>query len=128
MSFNALAAALLFLVASSGALGQASTRSDPGDPQSAVAPVPYESVFRGYRPFSDEKVVSWRATNDLVQKLGGWQAFARDKVPDIPPVTAPAEESSPPRAPETAPAQRPASKAPITPQPAAKPGGHAGHQ
>lgn len=114
MPFNALAAALLSLVVSSGALGQANTRSDPGDPQAAVAPIPYESVFRGYRPFTDEKVVSWRATNDLVQKLGGWQAFARDKVPDIPPVTAPAEESVP--------------KAPVTSQPAAKPAGHGGHR
>ena len=116
MSFNALAAALIFLVPPA-ALGQAITRSDPADPQSAVAPIPYESVFRSYRPFTDEKIVSWRATNDLVQKLGGWQAFARDKVPDIPPVTAPAEE--------------PAAKAPnvpVTPGPPAKPAGHGGHR
>lgn len=127
MPFNALAAALLSLVFSSGALGQAKTGSDPGDPRSAVGPVPYESVFRGYRPFTDERVVSWRATNDLVQKLGGWRAFARDKVPDIPPVTAPAEESVP-KSPETAPAERPASKAPVTPSPPAKPGGHRGQR
>lgn len=108
-------------------MAQTSSRLDPADPGLVGAPIRYESVFKGYRSFGEEKVVSWRATNDLVQKLGGWQAFARDKVPDIPPVTAPADESAP-KAPETTPAQQPASKAPVTSSPPAKPGGHGGHR
>ena len=76
------------------AIAQSSARPDPADPKLGGALVRYESAFAGYRAFTDEKVVSWRATNDLVQKLGGWQAFARDKVPDIPPITAPAEDAA----------------------------------
>lgn len=127
MSFKGLAVAMSALALSSGVFGQYATRGDPADSHAGAAPMTYDSVFRGYRGFTDEKVVSWRATNDLVQKLGGWQAFARDKVPDIPPVTAPADESMP-KAPETTPAQQPASKAPVTSSPPAKPGGHGGHR
>ena len=117
MSSNGAAVAALTLTFSSMAWGQAPARpADPTDARTGGNPVRYESAFSGYRPYTDEKVVSWRATNDLVQKLGGWQAFARDKVPDIPPVTAPLED----------PARK--SAAPL-PAPAKKPdsGGHAGH-
>ena len=102
---RAVCAALsLFMPAFAAA--QSNARPDPADPKLGGAPVRYESAFAGYRAFTDEKVVSWRATNDLVQKLGGWQAFARDKVPDIPPVTAPAEDASAKSAP-TPPADPP---------------------
>jgi hypothetical protein len=109
------AAAALALSITSVAWGQASLRPDPADSRTAE-PVRYESAFSGYRPFSDEKIVAWRATNDLVQKLGGWRAFAQDNVPDIPRPSAPVQAPAPKR-------PEPAS------QPATKPGsaGHAGH-
>lgn len=100
------------------AQAQSNARPDPADPKLGGPPVRYESSFTGYRAFTDEKIVSWRATNDLVQKLGGWAAFARDKVPDIPPVTAPAVDAA-------------AKSAPTPPaDPPKKPGsgGHAGHR
>ncbi len=33
--------------------------------------VNYESVFTGYRPFSDEKLAPWREVNDEVGRVGG---------------------------------------------------------
>jgi hypothetical protein len=38
----------------------------------------YRSAFDGYRPFNDPPVVSWREANDLVGRIGGWQAYARE--------------------------------------------------
>jgi hypothetical protein len=46
--------------------------------RAASAPTAYRSVFEGYRGHRDEPVQSWRAANDLVGRLGGWQAYARE--------------------------------------------------
>ena len=118
MLSNGAACAALSLFLPVIALAQSNARPDPADPKLGGAPVRHESAFAGYRAFTDEKVVSWRATNDLVQKLGGWQAFARDKVPDIPPVTAPAEDAAAKSAPAPSadPPKKPSS------------GSHAGHR
>lgn len=117
MHSKCAAVAALTLSLSSIAWAQSPARPDPADPRIAGTALRYESVFSGYRPFTDEKVVSWRATNDLVQKLGGWKAFANDKVPDVPPVAAPAEA---PARKSSAPAAEPAKKHDS--------GGHAGHR
>src|SRR5437016_1102063 len=44
----------------------------------AVGQLAYRSVFEGYRSFSEQPVVSWREANDLVGRIGGWQAYARE--------------------------------------------------
>ena len=31
-----------------------------------------------YRRFEEQKVLSWRESNDLVSRIGGWQAYARE--------------------------------------------------
>jgi len=38
----------------------------------------YRSAFDGYRRFEEQKVLSWRESNDLVGRIGGWQAYARE--------------------------------------------------
>lgn len=38
----------------------------------------YRSAFEGYRPFTEQPVTSWRAANDQVGQIGGWQAYARE--------------------------------------------------
>ncbi|MBC7957044.1 MAG: hypothetical protein H7Y33_14385 [Cytophagales bacterium] len=38
----------------------------------------YQSAFDGYRVFNEQKVLSWRESNDLVGRIGGWQAYARE--------------------------------------------------
>jgi hypothetical protein len=70
----------------------------------------YRSPFEGYRGFTEQPVVSWREANELVGRIGGWQAYAREGQA---PVKA---------APETrAPAAPAAASAP-------PPGGHSGHK
>lgn len=45
----------------------------------AIHAVPiYRSAFLGYRPFADQAVQPWRASNETVEKIGGWQAYARE--------------------------------------------------
>lgn len=39
--------------------------------------VAYSSVFDNYTPFEDTPEISWREANDLVGKIGGWRAYAR---------------------------------------------------
>ena len=38
----------------------------------------YRSAWSGYRPFADEKVISWREANDEVRRIGGWRAYLRE--------------------------------------------------
>lgn len=85
----------------------------------AVAPVapatasssalPYESVFVRYQSYRDEKTGSWRDSNETVDRIGGWRAYAKEaQQPDA------AVPSTP--------------IAPTPPQPqASKPNPHAGH-
>jgi len=64
----------------------------PSDPKAKVPLARHESAFATYRYGVEEKSASWKETNELVRRLGGWKAFAADQVPDIPP--APATEAS----------------------------------
>ena len=41
-------------------------------------PPNYRSAFDGYRAFVEQPVVGWRQSNDLVGRIGGWQAYARE--------------------------------------------------
>lgn len=83
----------IFRVAGSVALLAAAATVVRAQPASAAsaAPAPhssasaasastlgYRSAFEGYRGFSDSPVGSWRQANDLVAKIGGWQAYARE--------------------------------------------------
>jgi hypothetical protein len=36
------------------------------------------SAFKQYRPFSDQAVSDWRAANQTVGEIGGWQTYARE--------------------------------------------------
>ncbi len=38
----------------------------------------YRSVFDGYQPFTDQKVLPWKETNATVEKIGGWRAYAKE--------------------------------------------------
>lgn len=58
--------------------------------QDAVAPtVQFESALRNYTPFTDEKIVPWKQSNDTVRQVGGWRVYAREAAqPDAPADTA----------------------------------------
>jgi len=63
---------------------------------SASAPlVAYRSALDGYRRFSDQPISSWKASNDVVAQVGGWQAYAREVAGDSTPKPPSASPSSP---------------------------------
>lgn len=103
-----LALAVLPLLASA----QQKARPDPADPKISVPTVVYVSSLKQYRPLGDEQIVSWKATNDLVEKIGGWRVYAKEAREPEPTVEQPGR-----------PSQRPA---PQTRPPAQ--GGHSGHK
>ena len=72
------------------AAGRDRVPAGPSDPEAKVPSARYESPFKGYRAGAEEKSASWKETNDLVRKLGGWSAFARDQGAGIPAAAAPA--------------------------------------
>lgn len=101
------------------AMAQQKARPDPADPKAGVPPSVYVSPFKQYQPLGDEPVAPWKSTNEVVEKAGGWKAYAKEaQQPDVG-TKAPAS-----------PAQQPLSSAPPSipqPKPAAH-DGHAGHK
>jgi hypothetical protein len=65
----------------------------PADAGAQATRVPYESSFKDYRPFREQPVASWKEANDLVHRLGGWKAYAADRVPERAPEAGPPEAS-----------------------------------
>lgn len=113
----------------------------------------YRSAFDGYRPYKEQAVGSWREANDLVGRIGGWQAYARESaggppadaasaptghnMPGIPaghggmtaqPPTGGTPAPMSPAQPKTPPTSAPAKASPAPAAPSAAPGGHSGHK
>ena len=63
---------------------------------SSAGPARYRSAFEGYRPLTDQPVLSWRESNDLVGRIGGWQSYAREGQGGAPTAAADAPASSAP--------------------------------
>jgi hypothetical protein len=71
------------------------------------------SAFKQYRPFSDQAVSDWRAANQTVGEIGGWQTYARETFnAQRQKPAAPAEK--PGASPEEKPADQPSGKPPAT--------------
>lgn len=43
-----------------------------------AAPLPFQSAFDGYKPYTDEPTLEWRQANELTAQIGGWRAYARE--------------------------------------------------
>jgi hypothetical protein len=54
----------------------AAARASSADARFAVPA--YQSAFRDYRRFADQPVLPWDGSNQLVGRIGGWQAYARE--------------------------------------------------
>ena len=70
-----------WLLAAAALAPVAEAQSGPvpaADARTPVVPLAYQSPFAGYRPFSDDSVSPWREVNDLVGRIGGWKAYARE--------------------------------------------------
>jgi hypothetical protein len=76
-SLSAAALAWAFAGLLAGAPSHAQTMPDPSDPKAPVTPLKYQSAFEGYKPYTDEPLVPWKAANDKVREIGGWRAYAR---------------------------------------------------
>ena len=94
------------------AIAQQTARPDPADPKASVPAVIYVSPLKQYQPLGDEQVTSWKAANELVEKIGGWQVYAKEAQAPAPAADQSARPDRPP-----APPVKPATQ-----------GGHAGHQ
>jgi hypothetical protein len=42
------------------------------------AALPYRSAFEGYKPYTDDKLLSWKEVNDNTGRIGGWRVYARE--------------------------------------------------
>ena len=108
--------ALLVLPAGSTLAQQPGTAARSASAPASVAAssaTSYRSAFEGYRAYSEQPVESWRAANDLVGRIGGWQAYARESQGGA--ASAPARAAS-------------AASAAAAPASAAAKGGHSGHK
>lgn len=79
---HAALAALLIALSLPAAHAQ-SQAAAPASSASAPSAV-YRSALDGYRRFADQPISSWRASNDLVARIGGWQAYAREAAASAP--------------------------------------------
>jgi hypothetical protein len=43
-----------------------------------AAPAGFQSALEGYRPYTDDKVLNWKAANDTTAQIGGWRAYAKE--------------------------------------------------
>lgn len=73
----AFAAALIAMTAAAGAQTTAAAAADPQAAR-ATADLGYQSPFEGYQRFTQEEVVSWKAANDNVGRIGGWREYAKE--------------------------------------------------
>ncbi len=55
----------------------------------------YRSAFEGYRPYTDEKIISWQGANDTAGRIGGWREYARESAPAAPASKAPDATAKP---------------------------------
>jgi hypothetical protein len=70
--------ATAMLAAATGAMAQVPSPAAPAMPPTAARSTTYQSPFDTYRRFSEEPVVPWQQANDLVGRIGGWKAYARE--------------------------------------------------
>jgi hypothetical protein len=55
----------------------------------------FDSAFKGYQPLRDEKMVEWKASNEVVTRIGGWREYAKQTQGAVP-QTQPAEKTGTP--------------------------------
>jgi hypothetical protein len=65
----AVSSALLALTVFAQTPTTAPTQARPGE---------YRSVFEGYQPYGESKMVPWKEANDTVGQIGGWRAYAKE--------------------------------------------------
>lgn len=77
-----LTPALLVAVSQSALLAttahaQAPVAKSPAAAATALPLGTFQSAFKGYQPYAEEKITNWRAANDTVERIGGWREYAK---------------------------------------------------
>jgi hypothetical protein len=72
----------------------AQTASSPARPTPSAmpeqtTPTEFRSALEGYKPYTEETTVNWKAANDSTAQAGGWRAYAREASASAPAPTAP---------------------------------------
>ncbi|HET9976874.1 MAG TPA: hypothetical protein VFQ20_05520 [Burkholderiaceae bacterium] len=98
LSFLVRAAAVAAFVA---APALAAPRPDPADPAASTPRLEHRSALAGYQRHADTPAADWRSANQLVERIGGWRAYARESAPSA---SAPSRDAAPGAA--AAPARR----------------------
>jgi hypothetical protein len=90
--------ALAVLVVPAASAQEAQSGRAAAGPQDAAAEVPrieYRSVFTQYRRYTEQQSpAAWRETNETVNRIGGWRAYAREAAA-APPSSDPAAPAMP---------------------------------
>jgi hypothetical protein len=64
---------------------------------SSTVKLEFQSVYAKYQKFEAQDVSNWRNTNDVVEQIGGWRAYAKEvnrpEVADTPDRQAPSTNS-----------------------------------
>lgn len=50
----------------------------PSPPAAQASFLTYRSAFQGYKPYTDDKILDWKAVNDTTGRIGGWRAYASE--------------------------------------------------
>lgn len=69
---------LLAVLAISPALWLASAASAQSAQPTGQSADTFRSALEGYQPYTDEKIVNWKEANDVVGRIGGWRAYAKE--------------------------------------------------
>lgn len=65
-------------LSSMAALGASAQSAAPAERAPRAQAAPYRSTLERYQPFADEKVLPWKQSNETVDKIGGWRAYAKE--------------------------------------------------
>ena len=68
--------ALIGFVLLSTQMAQAQTPSNSATEQ-AIS-LPYQSQLEGYQRYTPSKIETWRKSNQTVEQIGGWKAYAKE--------------------------------------------------
>lgn len=78
--FNFLPARWLAALPALAALA-AGAQTGPAPDTAAAADAPplfFRSAMEGYKPFVEEKPITWKEANETVHRRGGWRAYAKE--------------------------------------------------
>lgn len=79
----------------------AAPRPDPADPAASTPRLTHRSALADYKRADDAPASDWKSANQLVERIGGWRAYARESAAAA---SAPRRDAAPGAAP--APAHR----------------------